>query len=271
MMISIKKISWPAYILIFLVLCLLYMQFANNDAIYINPLSESSIWSLTKRDFLIRLKEANTIICKTQDVQTTGAYCDVVHNNNDMIDSGLAHKVIEVLKEHGITELIEFCAGLGIYAKLYRDNGLTVRAFDGTLTIEEKSGMSVIYKDLSIRDYFGLVDAIQCFECGEHIPSKYMNSFLENIAYTAKRIVIMSWGLLDQGGFHHVNNLSQKELITRMESLGWNFCEDLTKRLRDSCTVSWFIKTIVVFTKNNGIRCESANLIIRDHYKENVI
>lgn len=56
-------------------------------------------------------------------------------------------------------------------------------------------------------------DWVQSFEVGEHIPKDKTIIFVENIVRHATKGVLLSWGVIGQEGYYHINNKSNKEVI----------------------------------------------------------
>ena len=164
--------------------------------------------------------------------------------------------------------MTEFCAGAGRYAKLYNENAMVVNPYDGTLTIHEKTHGFVIHKDMSIYDPLKKTDIVQCFECGEHIPEPYFHSFLSNIIESADHMIIMSWGVIGQPGFNHVNNIKQTDLVNILANYGWFICEKDSQDLRTSSTFHWFKNTILVFYSTKRSKCQSSSFKLIDDISE---
>lgn len=54
---------------------------------------------------------------------------------------------------------------------------------------------------------------MQSFEVGEHILAEFENNFIKNIADNARKGIIMSWALVGQGGYKHVNERNNDYII----------------------------------------------------------
>ena len=48
-------------------------------------------------------------------------------------------------------------------------------------------------------------DWVQSFEVGEHIPPKSTEIYIDNLVRHARNGLVLSWAIVGQGGFHHIN------------------------------------------------------------------
>ena len=58
-----------------------------------------------------------------------------------------------------------------------------------------------------------IYDYVQSFEVGEHIFSDFEDNFIYNIAQHAKKGILLSWSIVGQGGYMHVNNRDNSYVI----------------------------------------------------------
>jgi hypothetical protein len=65
----------------------------------------------------------------------------------------------------------------------------------------------------------------------------------------AKKGIILSWGILGQTGFLHVNNRDNDYLIPKVEAYGFTFIRKDALMFREGFT-NHFANTIMVFHKN---------------------
>jgi hypothetical protein len=55
-----------------------------------------------------------------------------------------------------------------------------------------------------------MYDWVQSFEVGEFVQQAKTTVFIENLLRHASKGVIISWAVIGQGGFYHINNKSNK-------------------------------------------------------------
>ena len=58
-----------------------------------------------------------------------------------------------------------------------------------------------------------------CLEVAEHIPKHLEAAFLANVAKTNSRGLVLSWA--NQPGNGHVNNKAPKQVVERLQQLGY--------------------------------------------------
>lgn len=95
---------------------------------------------------------------------------------------------------------------------------------------------------------------VVALEIGEHIPSHFMQEFLDNICFNTApdHHLILSWAIPGQGGHGHVHCLPNETVIKEIECRGFEFLPRETISARDCIehTASWFRNTIMIFKKN---------------------
>jgi hypothetical protein len=91
-------------------------------------------------------------------------------------------------------------------------------------------------------------------EVGEHIPSKYEGVLIRNLHRHNCRGIILSWGILGQGGLNHINNHSNEYLTEVFVKLGYArdlALETLLRRKEDN--YGWFEKSVMVFRREDPV------------------
>jgi cyclopropane fatty-acyl-phospholipid synthase-like methyltransferase len=99
-----------------------------------------------------------------------------------------------------------------------------------------------------IRDLGRKFDFVQSFEVGEHIFVEYEDNFIDNIARHATMGIVMSWSIIGQSGFMHVNNRDSEYIIGKLQKYGFRYDADTTKYFR-SRVQRHFSWTLMVFDK----------------------
>jgi hypothetical protein len=88
-----------------------------------------------------------------------------------------------------------------------------------------------------------------CLEVGEHIPTKYEETFLNHIKLRVSNKLIISWAPPGQSGTGHVNCREQEYVIDKFKELGFLFNIKETKILRIHSWFKWFKRNIMVYDK----------------------
>ena len=157
-------------------------------------------------------------------------------------------------------QVIDFGCGLGTYS-----SHLLNRGFNLVIGIEGSVGgysPDFVKKwDLSSRiqdmhQYPGLrknsYNSI-CLEVGEHIPSKYESTFLDNLSSLTSNKIILSWAVRGQDGHGHVNCLNNEEIIDKMTLCGFSILKEDTEKIRREVNfldTPWLKESIMIFKKD---------------------
>jgi SAM-dependent methyltransferase len=166
-------------------------------------------------------------------------------------DELLSNSICSFASSLDIKKSYDFGCGSGKYVDAFRRKGINATGFDGnpiTATIP-----NCIVQDLTSSDFqHEPVDFILCLEVGEHIPKEFESALLSNIDkhLNPNGTLVLSWAVVGQGGFGHVNCQNNDYVIETMESRGYSVNNRISQLLRDSSTLSWFKNTIMVFKKN---------------------
>jgi len=91
--------------------------------------------------------------------------------------------------------------------------------------------------------------SVLCLEVMEHIPKSLEAKVLKNIKNACNGRLILSWGIIGQGGCGHVNEQNATYVIPTIEKLGFEFNKSLSQELREiaGADLPWFANTIYVF------------------------
>ena len=90
-------------------------------------------------------------------------------------------------------------------------------------------------------------------EVCEHVPKEYEDKLLETIDNHVNPggTLVLSWAVVGQGGFGHVNCQNNDYVIKKFESMGYAYDKIESLLLRSEVTnATWFRNTILVFNKN---------------------
>ena len=175
-------------------------------------------------------------------------YCE--NEEGHCFDQSLCQEIVSMLKNSGFNTVVDFGCGPGKYVKQLLEAGFECNGYDGNPhTIEYTDGLCQI---LDLSESFHLENKFECvisLEVGEHIPKEYEQVFINNITNHAKNLLICSWAVPGQGGDGHVNCQTNGYVIGEIENRGFSLNENLTNRLRDSSSLSWFKNTLFVFDR----------------------
>ncbi|WP_183574650.1 class I SAM-dependent methyltransferase [Mucilaginibacter sp. X5P1] len=178
-----------------------------------------------------------------------------------VFDRKLALALARFLKKNGQNPIVDLGCGPGWYVRILREKGLIASGYDGNpytpgITAQLLAdGTFCEQLDLSKRVRFDKrFDTVLSLEVGEHIPEKYEQIYLDNVAKNATNYVILSWAIVGQGGSGHVNCRNNEYVIGQMQKRGFSFDKKTSTYFRERATLSWFKNTIMVFGKNSGGR-----------------
>uniref|UniRef100_A0A061SH67 Methyltransferase domain protein n=1 Tax=Tetraselmis sp. GSL018 TaxID=582737 RepID=A0A061SH67_9CHLO len=169
-----------------------------------------------------------------------------------VFDKTLANALLVVFKGKSVLEL---GAGLGHYSKFLLSTGKlkALFSYDGVPDIQEVSRGLVHYADFTHSHNFSNVDWVLSTEVGEHIPTRYQQQFLSNIIQPAKVGVVLSWAVPGQLGEGHVNCLPNHNIVQAMFQNGFCLLPRTSQALRQTSSLPWFKRTIMVFSRGLSV------------------
>ena len=110
--------------------------------------------------------------------------------------------------------------------------------------------MKVNFLDLTLPQYWlPRYDWVLSLEVLEHIPARYETIVLDNIDRAAGHGVVLSWAVLGQGGFHHVNNRPLSYVQETMSNRGFRMDLNTSLMLRHQATLAWLRNNVMVFMR----------------------
>jgi len=86
----------------------------------------------------------------------------------------------------------------------------------------------------------------------EHIPAEFESIVLDNIDRAAGHGLVLSWAVIGQGGFHHVNNRSPAYVNRTMLDRGFRMDLNTSLVLRKQTTLPWLRRNIMVFIRRKS-------------------
>ena len=113
-----------------------------------------------------------------------------------------------------------------------------------------RARVQVKFLDLTLPQYWlPRYDWVLSMEVIEHIPAKFETIVLDNIDRAAGHGVVLSWAVIGQGGFHHVNNRSPTYVKQTMIDRGFTMPLDTSLALRKQATLPWLKNNLMVFIR----------------------
>lgn len=167
-------------------------------------------------------------------------------------DAPLAGELVELLRGRSIGSVLDLGCGPGRYVEALVDAGIDAHGIDGN----DEAFAASCRQRLRAADLTEPLDetareAVLSLEVGEHIPPELAAAYLDNLTGAATNLIVLSWAVPGQGGFGHVNERPNAWVKEQMQSRGWVYNGEASRRLRAASTLSWFKNTIMVFNNEN--------------------
>lgn len=158
-----------------------------------------------------------------------------------------------IKQKYGLDNPIyDFGCGDGFYLDILSQSGFTNLTGIECFPPINKKYSNIIAHDLTQKIIVtpGIVISI---EVGEHIPKKYIESYISNIYNATSKFAIISWAVPKQKGLGHINCLSNIQVINIFQNLNFIYMEKESIEARKSVTDSakWLQNTIMVFKKES--------------------
>jgi hypothetical protein len=114
-----------------------------------------------------------------------------------------------------IKTIVDFgCGKCDYITKLHDVDGYDTQGYDGS---PFSNNSIVAQMDLSQEVKLGKTyDYVQSFEVGEHIFQIFENNFIGNIGRHAQKGIVMSWSVIGQSGYMHINNRNNDYIISKV-------------------------------------------------------
>lgn len=172
----------------------------------------------------------------------------------------IVEETASLLIDDNATSVVEFGAGVGqlsvavlpLLAKstFFKD----YHRFDGAGNVEEISKGFVKYADLTLPLDVPKADWVVSLEVAEHIPAHYEGMVVRNLHRHNCKGILLSWGVLRQAGFNHINNHSNEAVVEIFKNLGYEHDTERQKRFRQaSGNRQWFMKSVMVFRRKDPV------------------
>lgn len=162
-------------------------------------------------------------------------------------DKPLCSAIIDMFKD--VKTVLDIGCGNGGYTINFRNAGIHCDGYDGNPHTAEMSHGACGVMDFSKPVNIGEYDLVLCLEVGEHIPVEYEQILIDNICNHAKYFVVLSWGIIGQDGWGHVNCQNNDYVISEMNKRGFEYLHDKSQTLRDVAEAAWFKNTTMVYVR----------------------
>ncbi len=170
-------------------------------------------------------------------------------------DAGLAKALWRFFEEERARSIVDIGCGDGFYTNYLFGMTLNIEGFDGNPNTSKIAGLLCDTLDFSKPIVFPfLYDWALCLEVGEHIPAEFEETFINNVANSCTKGLVISWAIPGQGGDGHVNCKTNDEVREIFTNKGFKLSPGATNILRDSVAnyphpCYWFSYTLQVFRK----------------------
>jgi hypothetical protein len=113
-------------------------------------------------------------------------------------------------------------------------------------------GNGNIVHDLTTPINFSEKGTVICLEVAEHIPKQFESILIDNIDGMCSKYLLISWAVVGQGGYGHVNEQDRDYVLRTFNSRGYRLLNKETETIKealfnDPCW--WFRESIYLFTK----------------------
>ena len=125
--------------------------------------------------------------------------------------------------------------------------GVDYRGFDGALEVEEFTGGNVRWADLMLPLVVDGADFVMLLEVGEHLHPDHEDQVLRSATDRARCGLVLSWAVPGQTGAFHVNLRSNDYNRHKLQALGFELDEVLTRQGRQTYHLPWFANTFMFF------------------------
>ena len=164
-------------------------------------------------------------------------------------DQVLSYAILNIAAKKGCYNIMDVGCGEGKYVEFFQKNGFICCGFDGNPETTKITQGKCATIDFATPIEITPMDLVLSLEVGEHIPEEFEGVFINNLVKHADKMLIISWGILGQGGFGHVNCRSNAYIIGKMGDLGMVYNDADSQYLRENNFHSWFKNTLLVFYK----------------------
>jgi SAM-dependent methyltransferase len=167
-------------------------------------------------------------------------------------DPPLSNAIVALAKSLGTTKTYDFGCGPGKYTAAFREAGIEATGLDGNPLTSSIPNCQV--QDLTADFDLEPVNFLLSLEVCEHVPKEFETKLVSNINkhLSPGGTLVLSWAVVGQGGFGHVNCQNNDYVIRLFEGMGYTYDQENSANLRKVSSLPWFPNTVLVFKKNTG-------------------
>ena len=164
-------------------------------------------------------------------------------------DAPLSNAIVFLAKSLGVTKTYDFGCGPGKYTAAFREAGIEATGLDGNPLTASIANCKI--QDLTADFDLEPVNFLLSLEVCEHVPKEFEAKLISNINkhVAPGGTIVLSWAVVGQGGFGHVNCQNNDYVISLFEDLGYTYDKENSNNLRKASSLSWFPNTVMVFMK----------------------
>lgn len=183
--------------------------------------------------------------------ETTGIWQGKDIGCAHMFDPSLAQGISQFFIEEKAESVVDLGCGMGIYTMMLKSYGLNCDGFDGNPDTPIVTGGVCQVQPLHVSfDLDKQYSWVMCLEVGELVPAEFEDTFIENLVNHAKDGILLSWAVVGQSGWGHVNCQNNDYIRACIESYDFESDFEAEESLRAQATTCGHFKdTIMVFRK----------------------
>lgn len=184
-----------------------------------------------------------------EDESHLGGYIVGISNVGD--PNTYATEVWDWMIENGIKSVLDVGCGQGHSTKYFLDKGIIALGIEGGKNAIATSPVKehIINHDYTKLSYTTSIeyDAVWCCEFVEHVEEKFLDNFLATFMCAKK--VFMTHAVPNQEGYHHVNCKKSEYWIDKLNSIGFEYNEEVSMFLRSLTNKMHVKNTLLYFFK----------------------
>lgn len=176
-------------------------------------------------------------------------------DNDHKLDKSVINNLIDFCAVENVNSVLDLgCGWSGGYVEALREKNIDCIGYDGNPLIKEQN--KPYLKHLLLNEPFSESfkkenkrDLILSLEVGEHIPKKFQDIYVDNLASVCDKYLIVSWALPSQGGLGHVNEMPKSMSRELFKKRGFKTMWIKENIFCKTAQLSYFKNTIMVFEK----------------------
>lgn len=136
-----------------------------------------------------------------------------------------------VIKRFSIKSVLDIGSGRGYFSQyIFNHHNIPVISCEGLLDNCNNAVYPTIFHDLTQSSFICKVDLVLSVEVVEHIEKIYVHNIIDT--FLCGKIILMTHGLPNQKGYHHVNNQPSEYWINLLKEKGYAYLDQDTQNIR---------------------------------------